>query len=260
MNNLRLVPEIEKEIVDRKLDTLVMGLGPTAWLVPWIDRKILNNLRIYGAHDVFRIFPVDDLVLFDSPNMSKRLHLESEAFKHVVNARPKRIWAYRGTYDHWEPHIHFPLRSVVTVEDWFVWQRPKVKEGEKHPEHFLLEDETMHTVLISPTGMTTLAWRNGGRRIGLIGVDMGPEHGTHQWRKQINHAFVLMAQQAHAKDGVVCNLSPISVLKGFREWTPEQPTPTSQPGSGDSLPAEKTSSGTTSTVAEATTAGRPSDL
>jgi len=54
---------------------------------------------------------------------------------------------------------------------------------------------------------------------------MDNDHSTHSYKKQVDAWFVGMAEQAHEKDGVICNLSPVSCLRHFREWKPsKEPT------------------------------------
>ncbi len=219
-NYFRYVEGIEREIVDKKLDCLVMGLGPTAWLVPWLDRKILSGCRIWGAHDINRIYPVDDLVIMDSPHQSPRLKFGTEALKYCLDARPKRLWLYKGNAKTWRTLLHKPMESVTEQVDYLVHQNPKFAKDEERPTKFMLEWHRPMTGLVSPVGVTTLAWREGCRRIGILGVEMDLDHGTHGYRKQVDAWFVELAQQAHEKGGVIANLSPVSLLSHFRNWQP----------------------------------------
>jgi sulfite reductase (NADPH) hemoprotein beta-component len=74
----------------------------------------------------------------------------------------------------WVTHIHSSVRSVCQVIEFAVWDpeahptlvKPKLgrrhkKTGEPHPD----------TIAVSPTGTTALAWDQGARRIGVLGVD-----------------------------------------------------------------------------------------
>ena len=243
-NHLRHVEGIERAIVDQKIDTLVLGLGPTAWLVPWIDRKVIRDIRLWGAHDIERITPVHDLVLFDSPARSNRLIVGTEAFDHIVNSRPDRLWLYDGNAKLWQPHMHYCMENVTTVQSFFVWQNQKLLEGEPHPERFLLEWNRPHTGYVSPIGCTTLAWKEGCRRIGVLGVEMDIDHNTHGYRKIVDNYFTTMADQAHEKGGCIVNLSPITKLSQFKSWTPS--TSSSAPTAGNGTPAPKQSLNTAS--------------
>lgn len=243
-NYLKHVEAIEREIVDQKLTTLVLGLGPTAWLTPWIDRKILRNLRLWGSHDVERITHVNDLVLMDSPLRSQRIIPGTEAFNYIVKSRPDRIWIYEGNAKFWRPHLHDCVASVTQIQEFFVWQNQKLLPGEVHPHRFQLEWNRPHTGYVSPIGCTTLAWKEGCHRIGVLGVEMDIDHNTHDYRKIVDEFFTEIAGQAHAKGGVIKNLSPISKLIKFRSWTPS--TSSSEPTSGSETPEQKPSSSTAS--------------
>lgn len=239
MNYSTHIPAIEKEIVDNKLDTLVMGLGPTGRLLPWIDRKILLKLRLWSSHDFHRIMPVDDLVMFDTPGISPRLKLGSESFDICLKSRPKRLWLYRNNAKHWQSHLHYSMESVTTVVPFHVWHKQNPKKLKID-----LEAEEPHCGWVSPLGCATLAWREGCRRIGVLGVEMGPDHMTHQFVPFVDEAFVQAADQAHARGGVVKNLSPTTFLRRFREWKPS--TSSSEPTDTSASTGPKTSSNTAS--------------
>tara|TARA_R110000782_G_scaffold50647_5_gene109679 strand:- start:2388 stop:3161 length:774 start_codon:yes stop_codon:yes gene_type:complete len=244
-NHLRHVPEIEKSIVDNKLDSLVLGLGPTAWLINWMDRKITRKLRLWGAHDIHRIIAVDDLVLMDSPEHSNRLRASTEALKYVVESRPKRLWLYKGNAAAWRTHLHHCMESVTKKQDFFVWQAPRIKEGEVKPKCFKLEWDRPHTGFVSPVGCTTLAWQEGCRRIGVLGVEMDNDHNTRDYRLHVDGFFTAMATQAHELGGCVTNLSPITTLKNFKAWQPPSPSiSSSELTDGSATPEPNPSSNT----------------
>jgi len=221
MPYLRLVPQIQSEIVEKQLDTIVIGMGPSAWLLPWIDRSVLNGIRIWGCHDSWRIWPIDDLVVFDVP-FKNRLAMGTPAHEAVLNARPKRLWLYEPAAKMWLPLLHEPILSVMTKQRWWVWQfgQGKGNSGIPKPDAIRIDDAIPQTAYISPTGTTTLAWLHGARRIGVLGVDMRIDHPTHQWVNEVDKFFSDLAKDAHEKGGLVHNLSPISDLKRFRTWTP----------------------------------------
>ena len=226
-NFMHLVPEIEKKIVDENIDTLVMGLGPTAYLVPWIDSKILRKLRLWGCHDVGRIIRVHDLVLMDSPlamltqTQVSRLRPGTDAHDFVVNARPDRVWVFKPNLREWIPYLHKPVLSVVRAEDMFVWQRKGTQGLPDRPKKVDISSQIPHTIHISPTGVTTLAWREGCRRIGVIGVDMRKyEHHTFNKSEDVDRFMLDCAKQAHDQGGCIVNLSPITSLEKFAAWKP----------------------------------------
>jgi hypothetical protein len=250
-NHWRLIPEIEKQIVDLRLDALVLGLGPTAHLLPWIDRKVLRDIRIWGAHDGERVgVHINDLVLIDSPVESKRLRVGGDALPYVVNARPERLWVYEPFYPRWQPHLHECMLSVTTLVPMHVWHDPK-NIRKDWADHVSLGVEPIQTMLISPAGVTALAWREGCRRIGVIGVDLRPwEHNQSHRAPFLDKFFHRFAQQAHEKGGLIANLSPISSLVKFRSWKPSASS--SAPTPGSATPGPSASSNTAS-------AAEPSD-
>lgn len=218
-NHWHLIPQIEKEITDLKLDCIVLGLGPTAHLFPWIDRKVIGNIRVFGAHDVWRLWPVDDLLIMDPPQ-EPRLQPGTVAHDWVLKARPKRVWFFAENFLHWEPYFHRPLLSVSTQLRMLVWQRGP--DGNRIPQEVwpkapILEADPIHTVHISPAAATTLAWKEGCRRIGVLGVDCrDPRHPSFGMHHDLEVFFGTIAAQAKEKDGLIANLSPISALTKWR--------------------------------------------
>lgn len=221
-NYFHLVPQIEREIKELKLDSIILGLGPTGQLLPWIDRKVLGDIRVWSAHDAWRLWPVDDLLIMDPPQ-PPRLQQGTEAFNWVVRARPKRLWIFPEAKFLWGPHLHRPLLSVTQEVNFLVWQRGP-HENNIHPQNWpkkpMLEDERPHTALISPTGLTTLAWREGCRRIGVLGMDMQTDHNTHGFAADVDHFFCCIEPEAREKGGLIANLSPISSVAKFRALNP----------------------------------------
>ena len=219
-SHLHLVPEIEKRIVDNRLDSVVMGMGPTAWLMPYVSRKILNDVRLWGVHDGCRIMPVDDLVIMDTP--INALHPDTTRHRHIVEARPKRAWVYYRAYDHWIKLLHSSMHDVTESVTWAVWN----PDGLPPDPRFKLvppDGKDLHTLAISPTGTTTLAWREGCRRIGVIGVDMMKNHHhTYKWGAGVGRFFARCCQHAHERGGWLQNLSPITSLTEFAQWTPSE--------------------------------------
>lgn len=250
---LPLIPGIEKAIADAKLDTLVCGMGPTAWLLPWMDRALIAPMRLWGCHDACRILPMDDLVIMDSPHNT--LHPDTTRYKHTVDARPKRLWIYEKNAKSWAGHIAPCMEKATHITAWNVCHpNDAAKLIARDPKRrgvdgiqFKLGAEPPHTTSISPTGMTTLAWREGGRRIGVIGVDMMKNH-HHTYRNYplVDAFFVRMAEQSHAMGGCVVNLSPITSLHRFKTWQAPS-TSGSEPISGNATPEPSASSSTPST-------------
>lgn len=238
---LEHIPSIERAIRDGKPDALVCGMGPTAWLLRWIDQSLLHGVRLWGCHDGCRIMPMDDLVVMDSPNLA--LNPDTSRYRHILDARPKRLWIYENNSKPWLSVLAPAVKPITKLIDFSVCRPNQAPIPEK--VKFRLVAEKPHTTGVSPTGMTTLAWREGCRRIGVVGVDMQKGyHHSYAWRRLIDHFFVTMAEQAHALGGSVFNVSPITSLQRFASWKP--PTSTSAPTAGSAMQEPNESSNTPS--------------
>lgn len=239
---LHFVPEIEKEIVDKKLDSLICGLGPTAWLLRYVNRRVLHGLRLWGCHDGCRMMPMHDIVVMDPPQNA--LNPDTTRFKHIIDCRPERLWFYYKAFPLWKPHIAESMHAVSKSVEWAAWTPQQTKVSDR----FQLVAGNPHTLAVSPTGMTTLAWREGCRRIGVIGADMMQGHHTsHSWHRIVDAFFTRCAEQAAELGGLICNLSPISSLTEFRQWQPNpQPASSSAPIPSSTKPEPKQPSSTAS--------------
>jgi hypothetical protein len=228
------VPEIEAAIREHKLDCIVYGLGPSAWLLPWIDSQLLQSVELWSAHDAQRIITPDHLLLVDSPSRTKRLLVGTDAYRACVTSRPKGIYVNSWWKDEWDRHLHFSVKSIVENVHFWVWTHPhKSRPQEKKPKQWAMTDEgDPHCGFISPLASATMAWKKGRRRIGVLGVDMGPEHNTHGMLKPVDDAFTMLANSAHARGGCCLNLSPITYLRHFPKWSPSESL--SEPTSGKS--------------------------
>lgn len=216
---LQHVPAIEQKIRDNGIDTIVCGMGPTAWLLPWMDQSLVGNLRLFGVHDAFRIMPMADLVLMDGPRHD--LHVDNYRGLAVLSSRPKRIWIYERDFGNWMNALPKPVHSIAKPVNWGVWKKENVNPYGVYKTKFKLVDDHPHTTTISPTGATTLAWREGCRRIGILGVDLlRGQHHMHQFWPLVDAFFLRMAQQASDAGGCVVNLSTITSLKHFASWKP----------------------------------------
>ena len=207
---LKFLPSIEKTIEAANLDHIVMGLGPTAWLLPHMRQSLLRNIRFTGAHDAFRIRPVHDLVIFDQP--LDELNPDSERHHHITMAEPERLFAYEPRVRDWHAYLPHRLREMIQPVPMHVWNGPKCTG---HEPVELIADP-IHTIAVSPTGCTTLAWKNGARRIGVIGADM--MHGHHRssaLHHQVDAFFTKISRQAFDAGGLILNLSPVTSLQSF---------------------------------------------
>lgn len=241
---LKHLPTIEGWITEHRLDALVCGMGPTAWLLPWLDQKVLDGIRMFGCHDGCRIMPMHDLVVMDPP--VRFLHPDTQRHQEIIKSRPRRLWVFEPNWAALQKFIPQALHSITTPLKWGVWRPDRV--AKPHKTAFLLENDPPHTMAVSPTGMTTLAWRVGCRRIGVIGTDMMRDHhDSFRWCAQVDAFFVKMAQQAHERGGCVVNLSPITSLRSFAAWKPSTSGSAPTVGSVTPVPSECSNTASAST-------------
>lgn len=211
---LQHIPKVEQMLAALRPDAIVCGMGPTAWLLPWIDQSLLSGVRLFGAHDGCSIMPMDDLMLMDGPK--NELHPGSIRHQRIVESRPKRLWIYEKIVAHWDAFLAPATKSIRTSVQLAVWHPQRTPPNSK----FKLEKDPIQTVAISPTGTTTLAWQQGCRRIAVIGVEMRKgEHKTCVYGRLVDGFFCAIAQQAKELGGAIWNVSPITALEGFAKWT-----------------------------------------
>lgn len=242
--HLHLVPKIEALIRALRPDALVCGMGPTAWLLPWIDQSLLRGVRLFGAHDGCRIMPLDDVVIMDGP--ANELSPDTSRYEWILKSRPKRFWVYKHIWPKWMAHLHPSVHPICNQLDLGVWPAP-MDRVQIAKAKFKLETTPIQTHAISPTGTTTLAWREGARRIGVIGVDMRP--GFHRSAKSsaaVDKFFRTCAQHAKDRGGVIWNLSPISNLKDFVTWTVSESSLAQTPGLATPVQSESLSTASAS--------------
>lgn len=216
---LHHIPEIEARIRALEPDAIVVALGPSAWLLPWIDQSLISGVRRFGVHDTFRLMAVDDLILMDPP--VKDLHPDNQRHQVICGSRPRRIWVHEPQWvtdekclangvRMWDQCLPPCLRSIVRTVPW----RPfHPRDQGIRKDMFQLAVDPPQTMAMSPIGAMTLAWREGCRRIGVIGMDCLPNHHhTHGFAPSINLFCKILARQARALGGTLAQLSPFSVI------------------------------------------------
>ena len=257
---LHLLPEIEASLRHHQLDAIVWGMGPTGWLLPWVNQSLLRGVRLWTCHDGCRIMPAHDVVVMDAP--VRALHPDTSRYQEILRSRPQRFWVYNRAWEIqkvrvggvtenvevWKKHLPKAVHEIVNVQNWRVWNPelpPKIVKpvlGHRTGDGKAFPD----TMLISPTGTVTLAWEQGARRIGVIGVDMMKDHHhTYANAPQVDAFFCCIAKQAEEQGGLIVNLSPVTSLKGFKQWK-NLSASSSAPTSGSTQPAPNESSNTAS--------------
>jgi hypothetical protein len=204
---LKHIPLMQERIERAKLDCLVLGLGPTAWLLNFMDPALLTGKRLFGAHDVERITRVNDLVILDQP--WNELNPDGERHQKTIASRPDRFWLHSANAEPWLPLL--PADVPRTTLAFHVWSGLR---STGHEPFALTDPPQTHAV--SPTGCTTLAWSRGCRRIGVIGCDMMPKHHhTFASAHTVDAFFTRICREAHKAGGLILNLSPVTSLANF---------------------------------------------
>jgi hypothetical protein len=219
------VPGIEERLRNLRPHSVVCGLGPSSYLLPHIDQSLLAGVRIWGVNDFWRIRPCNDLVLMDQPLLELDPH--TIRYDWVIKSRPDRFWIYDGFCD---PVLHqgkslletwkkayggeLPApHKVFQLTKWDTRKMPK-KDGKVAAPQ--LQGRPYHHMMMSPVGTLSIAWGDGSRRIGLIGVDLLPMHHRQSQNLELHSWFVShFGVQAKALGGAIVNLNPHSKLKGL---------------------------------------------
>lgn len=228
------LPEIERRLAELKPHALVTGLGPSAHMIPLIDKGLLRDVRIFGCNDAERFFKVNDLVVLDGA--CRELHPSTDRYQGIVNSNPDRWWIYKNAWEDaivsggqlawrgWK-HILSPEQvAKVGVFDLRLLNREPDANGKFRPP--LLTDPIPNHIHSTPTGATSIAWREGCRRIGLLGVDMIPGQKAicDRWF-EIRRFFKFVAFQAKELFGEIRQLSPFAMV----QMGDDKPVPILQP-------------------------------
>jgi hypothetical protein len=252
---VHLIPSIEQQLRNLRLDCIVFGMGPTGWLLPWIDQTLLSGIRLWTCHDGSRILPADDVLLMDPP--VRGLHPDTKRYDSVVACRPKRLWCINTAYSpppnrpgksaqpYWEQHLAASVKGITTVVQFKVW------DPQCPPKHMkpVLGNTPPDTVATSVAGATTLAWNQGMRRIGVIGADMMKgHHHLYTYYPTIDAFMRSIAEQATAMGGCIANLSPVTSLRRFKEWTDSASSSVPTNGSETPVPSECSNIASASTL------------
>lgn len=213
------LPEIERRIATFRPEAIVCGLGPSARLLAHVSPFLLTDVRIWGVNDFCSIMPCDDLVIMDSPLIPqsglRKMRNERDVnprWQQVVDSRPKRWWLYKNVVEHWSTML--PEKRDQRIFDLRLWEWPRnIPDGVPTIDHTPYD----HTIA-SPIGTIAMAWGEGARRIGLIGVDLlidengRPQHHMSMNKSQLSWFTSCFNYDMRKKGGEIRNLSPFSRL------------------------------------------------
>ena len=241
------IPEIEKRIRDFRLDTIVLGLGPTAWLLPWLDQSLIANLRRIGGHDASKVMHCHDLLLLDLPVFA--LHPETDRFKTIINSRPERFFIYHKNWvgneqvKGWKEYWPKELTGITEIVDFDVWYPHDLGQRGAQGVVPILDGNPPPTSCVSPVGCVTTAWRRGSRRIGVIGMDMMPNHHkTFSFVPTVNWVFKHLRRRAVELGGEIVNLSPVSQIHKIQPDRCKQPPTSGSAPTSTNVPLEPSES------------------
>lgn len=220
------VPEIENRIRELDPHVIVAGLGPSAWMLRYVDQELLRPIRLWGVNDFFKIMPCHDLTIMDHP--IRELHPAGDRYKTVVASKPERWWIYSRCFQVWSM-----LKGEKRQFDLKLWT-----PGSKPHKQPKLQEKPHHHTIASPVSTLSIAWAEGLRRIGLIGVDLlDGQHRLSSHHKWLDHFIGCFGRQAAELGGQIVNLSPFSKIGSIQPCKTEQSMCGSAPTSGSTQPA-----------------------
>lgn len=223
------LPEIERRIRELKPHAIVCGLGPSAYLLPLLPPEVLAGVRIWGVNDFWRVMPCHELILMDWAHIE--LAEGTTRYDWILKSKPERFWIYENRNkhtgetlpDHWRKRIPALKTTPVKTFDLVKWHPSngfKADKGGK-PTPPMLQGRPFHHAMMSPVGTLAIAWAEGFRRIGLIGVDLIPGHHrlSDEWQK-LDWFLGHFGTQAKELNGTILNLSPFSSIKSLQPCPP----------------------------------------
>lgn len=201
------IPEIENRIKSLNPHVIVCGLGPSSYLLNKINKDIIKNIRLWGVNDFFRIMPCNDITLMDSP--ARELDPSKDRYDYICKSDPDRWWIYQHCKGDWDSKIN--SRGKKISFDLTLWHPGPTKP--KDHINPLLQGRPFHHTIASPVGTIALAWGDGCRRIGFIGVDLVKDgHKLSIYSGYVRWFLKHFGAQAKELNGSIVNLSPFSTV------------------------------------------------
>lgn len=186
---------------------IVAGLGPSLDLLaetPWEMRP-----TVIGVNDAESRIECEHLVVLDPPSSFRDRSPEGTGearIRTVLDTRAAEVWIVAnglegGWGDLTARRPVWDIRLIVGV--------PDAAAGLDYPDR-------VYSYQTSPFAATTIAYRLGAGRIGLIGVDLTPDHnlGGRGTRSEIARKFAGMHDELKRRGVDLVNLSPLSSLCG----------------------------------------------
>ena len=202
-----LQEQIQAKVDELDPHAIVTGLGESCKAL--LDLKLRPHVRVYGVNDVFKITPVHDLVVIDPPlGALDRLW---DRYTHIARSSPERLWLYYPNWHLWKWHLKPRFHDKMRRIDLRLMDMDQITPESSPP---MLAKHPFDHMAISPACATLLAWQQGARRIGILGVDLIPgNHHMAENRHKLSWYFSHLAFQAQQLHGAITNLCPWSHLK-----------------------------------------------
>lgn len=171
-------------------DIIVCGLAPRT-MNPF--SKIAKDYWTIGVNDCDRYFHPDHLVILDPP-----YRFRGDRPDYICNTKAKTVWITPITK--WKCLEAHPDRRALNTQRI------------DRPSYTSLNQGIPHATT-SPLVCCGLAHRLGAKRIGLIGVDLLPDHHMHKKKDQVNRNFEKLAKLLREEGTILVNLCEGSELK-----------------------------------------------
>jgi len=165
-------------------DIIVAGLGKSAQEFASIAHKYVT----IGVNDIDKFFAPTHLIVLDPPRRFHKSRMEI-----ICNSKASHIW--------------------ITPEWPCLKDDPRIKRISTvrfdNKISFDL-DRDIPNFRTSPIAGIGLAYRLGAKKIGLIGMDLLPDHHMHKFRKEINEQLGRLAKLLLERGVILVNLSSIA--------------------------------------------------
>lgn len=178
------------------MDWIVFGLGQSVKLIPRQDAMLYYNT--VGVNDVDQYHIVNHLVVVDKWERFPEKRRKTIAATQADTVWLKEARTFLGLERH--PDIrYFKLSCAWTDQQMSVEQK---MDGERIPYHYT-----------SPFLGVMIAWKYlRAERIGILGVDLLPDHHMRDNLQIVNQGFGELRQELLKRGTDLVNLSPIADL------------------------------------------------
>jgi hypothetical protein len=170
------------------MKAVVVGLGQSAHDA----RRALEECYTVGVNDVASFHQPNELLILD-----RRGRFTEKRQVHISCTRAARLWS---PYEEWQKVLpDVPFRQIRTL---------KYSKVDPYP----WGDDVVATFLTSPIAGIALAYNLGATEIGVIGMDLLPDHHMHVNAGRINHVLGCIHEDFSKRGRKLFNCSPIAQI------------------------------------------------